>query len=525
MIVMAIFFFRTSIIRAGNGKSAVASAAYQAAQKIRSESLGISFSYTNKEEVIHSEVLLPPNAPKDYKNRETLWNAVEASQKSSNSRYARQFVIAVPNEWSREEAIERCRQYLQKAFVDQGMIADWALHDKRSEDLEGPNNLHIHVMCTVRSINPDGTWQQMEKKEYALDKDGNKIPEIDSKTGEQKVRRRVRNGHETTEKVWKRVSVVRNTWNSHEQLVSWKKMWAEHCNQYLAHDQYIDYRSYLQRGLNRLPQLHEGPDARAALARGDVLDVVKENQERKAINERLDALERTLNKIKSSFNIIKERILTRGGIRNDQTGSNTQSRYHRGVREAVERSSGVDEQHIRSDADGGIKPKKCRGEDKRTEWKNSDITEARQGISTVRKRLSDLIKRNRALAQRIGDSVEREREIEEYDNRVQGIKEQRRRLDDRSKQIRSVLLGDMGGAVNQSARGFADAGASTQSERTAAADTESFIREVRASVAHTRSAIADSTARRADRDAERERSRATNNNQEERRVQKRKRMG
>ncbi len=503
---MAIFFFRTSIVRAGHGKSAVASAAYQAAEKLRSESLGQLFSYTNKEEVIHSEILLPTNAPKEYADRQTLWNAVEASQNRSNSRYARQFVIAVPNEWSNLDAINWCREYLQQAFVEKGIIVDWALHNSRDDDLEKPDNLHLHVMTTVRGINPEGTWQTMEKKEYALDKDGNRIPEVDPKTGEQKVRRRIRNGHETTEKVWKRVAVLRNAWNSYEQLTEWKKQWAEHCNQHLEPDQHIDYRSYLQRGLERLPQLHEGPDARAALARGEVYDVVKENRERRSINARLDSLEGALAKIRFKLSIIKEKILRTGGIHYDQTGSSTQSGYYRGVRESVERSSGIDEQHIGSDSDGGNKPEKSRKEDKRTEWKDSDIAEARQGISTVRKRLSDLIKRNRALTQRIGDSIGREREIEEYDKRIQGIKEQRRRLDDRSKQIRDNLLGRMGGTIDSTSGREAVAGIIDQGKRTETTDTADFIREVRTSVARARTTIADSKANRRNREAERERS-------------------
>lgn len=518
---MAIFYFRTSIVRAGHGKSAVASAAYQAAEKLRSESLGQLFSYTNKEEVIHSEILLPPNAPKEYSDRQTLWNAVEASQNRSNSRYARQFVIAVPNEWDNSEAISLCREYLQHAFVEKGIIVDWALHNSGAGESEKPDNLHIHVMTTVRGVNPDGTWQTMEKKEYALDKNGNKIPEIDPKTGKQKIRRRKRNGHETTEKVWKRIDVLRNAWNSYEQLAEWKRQWAEHCNLYLEPDQHIDYRSYLQRGWERLPQLHEGPDARAALARGKVYDVVKENRERRSINARLDLLEGAMSKIRSKFRILKERVIRTGGIHYEQTGSNTQSRYHRGVRESVERSSGVDEQHIGSDVDGGIKPKTSRKEDKRTEWKNSDIAKARQGISTVRNRLSDVIKRNRALAQRIGDSVGREHEIEEYDKQIREIKEQRRQLDDRSKQIRATLLGRMGGTIDPSSRRRTVAGIIGHGKRTEATDTADFIREIRTTVARSRATVADSEARRAARQAERERPNHECNKQEKRRTQRR----
>lgn len=516
---MAIFYFRTSIVRAAHGKSAVASAAYQAAETLRSESLGQTFSYTNKEEVIHSEILLPLNAPCKYRDRQTLWNAVETSQTRNNSRYARQFVIAVPNEWTNSDAINWCREYLQQAFVEKGIIVDWALHNSRVDDPEKPDNLHIHVMTTVRGINPDGTWQQMEKKEYALDKDGNKIPEIDPKTGEQKIRRRVRNGHDTTEKIWKRATVLRNAWNSREQLTEWKKQWAEHCNQHLEPEQYIDHRSYLQRGLDRLPQLHEGPDARAALARGEVYDVVKENRERRAINVRLDMLEEVFVKTKAKFHIIKEKLLRTGGIHYDQTGSNTQGRYYRGVPKSAERSSGVDEQHIGSDADGGIKPEKSRKEDKRTGWTDTDFEEARRGISEIRKRLSNLIGRNRALTTKIGTAAEREREIEEYDKRIKTLKEQRRRFDERTEQIRSILLGGVGESINQSSEGKTVRSPFGESKGTTSSDTELLIREIRTSVARARAAITDSEAKRAAREAKRERPNLGSNKQKKRRTQ------
>lgn len=522
---MAIFYFRTSIVRAGHGKSAVASAAYQAAEKLRSERLGQSFSYTNKEEVIHSEILLPPNAPRDYLDRQTLWNAVEASQNRSNSRYARQFVIAVPNEWGNTDAINWCRKYLQQAFVEKGIVVDWALHNSRTGDSEKPDNLHIHVMTTVRGINPDGTWQTMEKKEYALDEDGNRIPEIDPKTGEQKVRRRNRNGHETTEKIWKRISVIRNTWNSHEQLTEWKKMWAEHCNQHLAPDQHIDYRSYLQRGLERLPQLHEGPDARAALARGEIYDVVKENRERRELNARLDSLEGTLEKIKSKFRIIKEKLLRTGGINYDQTGSNTQSRYYRGMHGSTEGASGVDAGFTRSGHAIGTESTVSRGPDRRTNGSDLRFTGTRRGISAVRKRLSDLVERNRALADRIGDFAERKLEIERCLGRIETVKEYRRHFNERTNQIRNILLGGMGRGANQSSGGGTVSGTLGKDKGTIPSDTDDFIRKVRTSVARTRFTISDSTAKRRNRETERERQDFTKNNQNEKRTQNRKRMG
>ena len=298
---MAIFYLRTSIVRSSSGKSAVASAAYQSATSLHDERLGKTFSYKNKEEVIHTEILLPENAPAEYKDRATLWNAVEQHENKSNSRYARQFIVAVPREWTKDEAIERSRDFIQKAFVDKGMAADWAFHMKG-------DNPHLHIMCTVRGFTKDGGWATMEKKAYALDPDGQRIPEIDPKTGEQKVRRRTRNGVVSEEKIWKRITVQANNWNKRSFLNETKKLWAAHCNQYLTEENKIDGRSYEEQNILKLPQVHEGPEARAATEQGIIYDSVKENRERNRINQILQQAKSFICNAQNFIEVMKKRL-------------------------------------------------------------------------------------------------------------------------------------------------------------------------------------------------------------------------
>ena len=81
------------------------------------------------EDLVHSEITLPPNAPKEYADRATLWNAVEMSEKGQKSQLARMLKTSLPNEWSYELAEEVVRDYVQRNFVDKGMCADWAIHD------------------------------------------------------------------------------------------------------------------------------------------------------------------------------------------------------------------------------------------------------------------------------------------------------------------------------------------------------------------------------------------------------------
>lgn len=316
---MAFFYLRTSIVKAGSGKSAVASAAYQSGQILHNERTGLTFSYRNKEEVIHSEIILPTDAPEAYSDRATLWNAVEAKENKLNSRYARQFVIALPKEWSREDCIAHSREFIQKALVDKGMVADWAYHEKE-------NNPHIHIMTTVRGFNADGTWKQNEKKIYALDENGNKIPEMDEKTGEQRVRVRMRNGRTSTEKIWKRITVQQNEWNKRQFLKDVRKAWADTCNRYLDADNQITHLSYVERGINKVALLHEGPEARAALKRGIEFDVIKENQERRRLNEQLAKLEQFMKEARKILQELKNR-LEKWRKQNDEKRSNRTDRH------------------------------------------------------------------------------------------------------------------------------------------------------------------------------------------------------
>ena len=299
---MAFLFMRAKIVKASSGRSAVAAAAYQAAQKLHDDSLGMTFQYRNKEEVVFSEILLPTNAPAAYADRETLWNAVQEKENRANSQVARAFIIAMPKEWTREESISRAREFIQKNLVDAGMVADWAFHMK-------DGNPHLHCLCTIRGFKEDGTWDAREKKVYALDENGQRIPEIDPKTGEQKIRSRTRNGSVTTEKVWKRVTVQRNTWNSRQFLRDLKKSWVEYCNGYLQGESQIDNRSTHEQESNRVPLLHEGPEARAALERGIVFDVIKENQERRQLNAALARIEQLIRDARKMLHEIREKFI------------------------------------------------------------------------------------------------------------------------------------------------------------------------------------------------------------------------
>ncbi len=253
---------RFSIVRRSKGQSAVEKASYISRSVLVSEFDGQTYRLKYHEDLVHSEITLPPNASKEYADRAALWNAVELSEKGQKSQLARMLKASLPNEWSYELAEEVVRDYVQRNFVDKGMCADWAIHD--SENDKGQRNLHIHVLLTMRPLTENGEWGAKQKKIYDLDENGEKIPVIDKKTGQQKVDKRNR-------KQWKCHTADSTDWNSKENAKMWRKDLADTINatnEQLGIALHWEHRSFKEQGINREPTIHIGAVANALERKG-----------------------------------------------------------------------------------------------------------------------------------------------------------------------------------------------------------------------------------------------------------------
>ena len=253
---------RFSIVKRSKGQSAVEKASYISRSVFVSEFDGQTYRPKYHEDLVHSEITLPPNAPKEYADRATLWNAVELSEKGQKSQLARMLKASLPNEWSYELAEEIVRDYVQRNFVDKGMCADWAIHD--SENDKGQRNLHIHVLLTMRPLTENGEWGAKQKKIYDLDENGEKIPVIDKKTGQQKVDKRNR-------KQWKCHTADSTDWNSKENAKMWRKDLADTINatnEQLGLSLHWEHRSFKEQGIDKEPTIHIGAVANALERKG-----------------------------------------------------------------------------------------------------------------------------------------------------------------------------------------------------------------------------------------------------------------
>ena len=251
---MAIYHFSAKIISRKTGGSAVAAAAYRSASELHDDRLGRNHNFSNKAGVIHSEVMLPEGAPERLNERSTLWNETEAREKRHDAQLAREVEFSIPREMNQKQGVSLARDFVQKQFVDRGMIADLNVHWDKAKD--GSPKPHAHAMLSMRDVGPDGF--------------GNK--NVD--------------------------------WNDRALLKDWREAWAAHVNERMAEfglEGRIDHRSYEAQGIELEPQHKIGPAASRRPEQGleaerieDHTRIARENGERIIANPNvaLDAITR-----------------------------------------------------------------------------------------------------------------------------------------------------------------------------------------------------------------------------------------
>ena len=286
---MAIYHLSTKIISRSKGKSSIASSAYRSGEKLYNKRDGLIHDYTKRKDVIYKEIFKPSNAPNWVLDREQLWNEVEQIEKSKNSQLAREIDIALPIELNEKERIELLREYVIDNFSNKGMVADVVIHDKKD------GNPHSHIMLTMRPFEENGEWGAKAKKEYILDKNGNKTY---SKNGNAKSRK-----IETT------------NWNKKETLEHWREQWAIYANKALEkanRKERIDHRSYEDRGIDKLATRHEGPTVRAMEKKGIKTEIGDINRKIQEENKKIDIIENQIKLYEEMKELENERIKDNG---------------------------------------------------------------------------------------------------------------------------------------------------------------------------------------------------------------------
>lgn len=307
------------MISRGTGRSVVAAAAYASCSKICNDYDGVTHDYTRKHGCIYSEIFLPSNAPPEWQDRTELWNAVEAAEKSKDSRLARELIVALPVEVGLDEWKTILKDFISEQCVNKGMCADVSIHDTDG------HNPHAHILLTVRQLNDKGKWQAKTQKEY-LCKRGDeergftaaefKTAQADGwekqyqyKIGKKKVymppSEAEQQGYERVNKYPKSTRYGRQNpicaeWNSEEQLLQWRKAWEDVTNRALEQkniEARVDCRSFKERGIDEQPTIHEGVSARIIEQRGGVSERCEMNRQIKADNALLLEIKEQIKKL------------------------------------------------------------------------------------------------------------------------------------------------------------------------------------------------------------------------------------
>lgn len=304
---MAIYHCGVKIIGRNAGRSSVAAAAYRAGERLINEYDGVEHDFTNKGWVEYTEIILPDNAPREYADRNTLWNAVEMAEKSKDAQLCREFELALPRELNRAQQIEIVQQFVRDKLTSQGMVADIAIHNPpKTNDRHQPIdvngkvtkdvsemqfiNPHAHILVTVRPMNEEGIWEPKTEKEYICIKDneergftasefrqvkeegwqkqyqyyyeGKKIW-LTAEEGELRELNRVNRSPKSSR--YGRRNAITEYWNSKDRIFEWRQYWEKVVNDKFASiksDIRIDSRSFRDQGRDdEIPTIHMGPSA------------------------------------------------------------------------------------------------------------------------------------------------------------------------------------------------------------------------------------------------------------------------
>ena len=287
---MALYHFHADVVTRSAGSSVVASAAYRAGEKLHGAYYGEDADYTHKGGVICTEIFLPPNAPDEYKDRETLWNAVEKIEKHPQAQLAYTYDFALQNELTIDENIALARRFVEEQFVSKGMIVDFAVHAPDKEE-GGIPNPHVHLLCPIRPLKANGKWGAKQHRVYHLDERGERICDESGKY--------VFDAVPTTD------------WGKKETLLHWREEWANYVNREFAKKGLpyrVDHRTLEEQGIDRLPTIHEGPAVRAMEKKGIKTDKGDFNRWTQATTGALQSLRQKIKELLAWLKEIKQEL-------------------------------------------------------------------------------------------------------------------------------------------------------------------------------------------------------------------------
>jgi len=204
---MAIYRLSANVISRARGQSIVAAAAYRAGARLRDERYGVVHNYVGRHTCAHAEIMAPDGTPEWVRDRELLWNRVEAAESRKDSQLARLIEVGLPTELTPAQSLALLRDYIAALFVARGMIADFYVRR------DNPDNPNAHILLTLRGVTLGGFGPKERR------------------------------------------------WNGKANLIEWRAAWADRVNRHLAqagHAVRIDHRSLEAQQLELTPARRMG---------------------------------------------------------------------------------------------------------------------------------------------------------------------------------------------------------------------------------------------------------------------------
>lgn len=211
------YYLDVKMVARSAGQSAVAAAAYRAGERLQDDRYGKTHDYTRKA-VEYREIIAQDHAPDFIHDRESLWNAVERSEKRKDAQLAREVVVSLPRELSKHVQIDLVRRFVQDHFVTLGMVADFAIHAPKASD--GNANPHAHILLTLRNLDTEGFGKKNRDWNTALFTKDDRVKDKSP-------------------------------------LLVLRASWAEYVNRALndsGSETRVDHRSHAERGLQKIPE-------------------------------------------------------------------------------------------------------------------------------------------------------------------------------------------------------------------------------------------------------------------------------
>ena len=249
---MAIYHCTTKPISRSNGRSATASSAYRAGEKIVDLRTGEIHDYTKKQGVEYTEIVSNLNHPL---SRSEVWNTSELTETRKNSRVAREFIVALPNEINSEQRKDLAKEFTEYLVNRYSVVADLAIHTP-SQDGDDRNH-HAHIMITTRKASiVDNELKLTDKADLELS---------------------------NTQRKDRGLCVTQ------DEIKEIRETWANMANRALelsGSKERIDHRSYEDQNLDLEATIHEGPKVTQLRRKGIETEISQHNDQVKFNNEK-----------------------------------------------------------------------------------------------------------------------------------------------------------------------------------------------------------------------------------------------